>query len=363
MSLDNLTESGHTSYRDELWRLFASVPTVEEVEAQVMNGHRFQRTEAVLREIIDGTKRYPRLDAHALSRLRMNDRHELPPLNPLPPTTATELPQLQLKRRPYSTITLELWRIQPRRGSTPDPHRAVIECLGTQSLKNVHQTIVELTEDHLWLRSKKPKIEQELENVAASSGATEPSSGFFFIEGVFYTIGSVDYVTPIENWLRRGTRAEQRARATYLGIPTVADYWTNLPILKSMETTLLEDIELRLGVRYTHVHHGDVECLVFATDRRSFRSHPREELCYPLLHDIWTPSFTLPDCEVCDYHAATLVTSNTCQATQGHCVLCCACCQELNLSASDVEDYLVWRSQADLSTGAASQTTSLRKFK
>ena len=49
-----------------------------------------------------------------------------------------------------TTIRLECWKRQLKRGSSPDGNRLVLELLGTQTLQDVHDVIVELSHDDLW---------------------------------------------------------------------------------------------------------------------------------------------------------------------------------------------------------------------
>jgi hypothetical protein len=63
-----------------------------------------------------------------------------------------------------------------------------------------------------------------------------------------------------------------------------------------MKDAHLKDLPLRLGFRYYHVCHGDVETNVFLIDRRlTWKSQIR----YLILHDIWTPYNRVPFCDAC----------------------------------------------------------------
>lgn len=217
-----------------------------------------------------------------------------------------------------------------------------IEFLGEQTLLDFHMALVELTDDELWNRS--------IESSSNKDSATN-HSGYFFIEGIFYTYGSVDYVSNIQTWLRSGNKARRRRRAEHLGFPQdVMDQ--PLPV-RSMAETCLRDVAMRLGYRYVHVHHGDVECSVFCVDRRLSL---RATTPYPILHDVWTHDYILPDCEACQSCPASIATSTTCESTLGHAALCEACCRQLNVQNVEpekVEMYSVWRNQGDLSVGAS----------
>jgi hypothetical protein len=208
-----------------------------------------------------------------------------------------------------------------------------IEFLGSQTLEDFHLAIIELGNDELWQKVK-------------AKDKTCDESGFFFIEGTFYTYGSVDYVGPIQAWLVSGTEKAHEKRASYLGLTS----WQNLPV-KPMSSMRLEDLAMRLAVRYVHVCHGDVECSVFCVDRCL---GPRAATPYPILHDIWTPACPFPDCEACQSCPAIIATSTKCERTLGHALICEACSRKLKLQVDErdkVELYSVWRGQGELSMG------------
>lgn len=344
ISLDDPTKQ--TSYHSALWDLFASIPTAEQVEAAATVGHHLPRTQAICDEITAQTKDYARLDAHALARMRLSDRHGLPPILS-PSRNGQASPNV-------TTLTLECWRGLPRRGYTADPNRAVFEFLGSHTLLDVHNAIEELMDDQLWLRSLPGQPEQRQGDGSTGPGSDEAtaenrdvdSSGFFFIEGVFYTTGTVDYVTPIQTWLQKGTKSVKRKRAILLGIDPDENK-DDRPI-RSMASTRLEDLALRLGVRYTHVHHGDVELCVYVTDRSLVPA--QESRRYPIVHDVWNHgSITFPDCDACQYRVAVLISSP--KSFIGQRCLCQACFQQLGLPGKEVDHFLVWKAQPDLSSG------------
>jgi hypothetical protein len=320
VSLDDPTQT--LSYHRELWKLFESIPTAEQLEEQAIAGCDMPETERVYKEIAEG---YPSVDGHALSRLRLSARHDDAP---------SPLSALPRKGRPLvSTIRFECLRQQVKRGSMPDTNRMVVEFLGSQTLLDFHKVLVESSDDVLWTES-------------SDDTSDEVSSGFFFIEGTFYTTGAVDYTSVIQEWWKGGTENLRKSRAAHMGLEVTDE----LPV-SSMNDMRLEDLPCRLGVRYVHVHHGDVECAVFATDRRLV---PQEYKGYPILHDVWSPSYTPPDCEACRTRPATIATSTTCELTDGqHRTLCEACCRQLKLPSTEIRRYSVWRGQSELSAGAS----------
>ena len=266
------------SYHQELWKLFESVPTAEQLEQEAKEGIHLPNTEKVLAEIAEATQKNGRADIHSISRLRMSDRHGLPP----PASKSNN--RYESRNNHVSTIRFEFWRRQLKRGVAPDCNRMVLEYLDSQSLLDVHNHLVELSEDYLW-----------------TNNVDEVASGFFFIEEVFYTVGCVDYVGPILNWIDGPTGRPNPARRRYLGISSLEALE-----VKSMQDMPLSKLELRLGMRYVHVHHGDVECAMFVTDIRRTR---HANVPYPLIHDIWTPSYPTPICEACKQLVAVFVTS------------------------------------------------------
>ena len=347
------------SYEHHLWKLFQQVPTVEELDKQALEGAQLPRVSATYNEIVEGTLDYPRLDGHALSRFRMNDRHGMPP------TQSIKEP----------TVVLEFWRRNLKRGTVIDDNRAVMEFKGSQTLLDVHGAIVELTQDELWSYSGKEE------------GSDVDHSGFFFIEGTFYKTGSVDYVTPIQEWLKTDIQDEgTKSRAKFLGIAGSPP----LPVL-SMEDTKLADIPFRLGIRYLHSHHGDVEVSVLMVDRKHYyiddgnvaESENHQSIQFPILHDIWGPSVRIPECEACKRLSAAKVTSSICPLTLGSRILCIKCSHllfgnqdtatqkkdqgisttETNINnnkkkhdsdtkATMLQPFTVWRYQPELSIGA-----------
>jgi hypothetical protein len=324
---------------------------------------------------------YPRLDGHALSRLRYNDRHD-----PVPPPATDSITHANFT----PTIRFECWRRQPRRGTIPEQHRMVLEFAGSQTLLDFHRAIVELAEDLLWISNldntttaatTTTDTDTTTTNTTAATapqnadgGSDIPvnmdhdSSGFFFLENIFYTTGSVDYTSPVQTWLRSGSKKEQDQRAAHLGLPrvTVTSLSSDDIPVRSMADTRLEDLSLRLGIRYLYCCHGDMECSILCTDRRmvptttnsrSANKSTSPTVSYPIVHDIWMPSYLIPECDACRHRVAVIATSTECQETDGHATLCEDCSRQLQLQTvapDKVQEYSVWRSQADFSAGAAS---------
>jgi hypothetical protein len=314
--------SVHLSFERELWQLCRAVPSVEELEAGAMAGAKCQHMRTLNVEISEGVKKHGRLDCYALSRLRMSDRHGLPPVNPH-------------NRDQVTTVRLECWRRQLKRGSSPDGNRLDLEFIGTQTLKDVHDVIVELSKDELWCEDER-----------ASADTDQERSGMFFIEDTFYTIGTVDYTSNILAWLDGMTPSPPRRG--FLGLPL------QVPLkIQPMSSIRLEQLRWRLGVRYFHSHHGDVECSVFLTDVRQCQKPSLSS--FPIIHDVWTPSYSLVECDACRHQVCVFTVSASHESTDGGPrALCRPCYQQLHPSSgveqsSSVQKYSIWRDQGELS--------------
>ena len=215
ISLVNPNET--LSYHRELWKLFATIPRRQELENQAREGHEVHNTLKVYEEV-NALKNTSTADYHALLRLRMPDRHGLPPLtvfgqpsndpknkHELPPTTAT--------------VRMEFWRRQPKRMTTPDCNRMILEFLESQTLFDVHMAVSKMLEDELWESGRKLKDKDGNTGDDVDGG----TSGCFFIEDTFYTTGTVDYASPIVEWLDGYTGQPNPTRRRHLGIATMKD--------------------------------------------------------------------------------------------------------------------------------------------
>jgi len=352
------------SYHTELWKLFNEIPSDQTLEQEaVADGGKSslpntKRLCDEIAEIQNVRETCYTTDGHALSRFRMNDRHDLPPegiecSSSINDNNKHARKTVVLAMSEFcSTLRFEFFHQHMKRGSTPDSNRMVLEFLGAHTLLDVHRALVELTEDELWEEAEKAAVTADGTEKAKTSSSTSERSGFFFIEGIFYTAGSVDYIKPIHEWMKIGKREGQTRRLrTHLGLTN----YETLPPIRSMKSTRLEDISCRLALRYVHVMHGDVECSVFATDRRLLTKKAAANLQFPIIHDIWSPSHPLPECEACQSRPGCIVTATTCEITGGHRLLCEDCCRQLQLPSKardQIKRYSEWRGQADISAGA-----------
>jgi snRNA-activating protein complex (SNAPc), subunit 3 len=233
-----------------------------------------------------------------------------------------------------------------------------VELLQSHTLLDLHRVLVEQARDDLW--TKLGDVQGEgARDESKSDDFSCADAGFFFIEDTFYVSGTkaVEYVKPILAWLTgkemedvddddtsRSTAGLDRLARLGVSVASVDD----LKIVQMSETRL-EDLPLRLGVRYAHVHHGNVECSVYGVDRRvqivrSFDDVASWSRLYPILHDVWTTPYATPTCEACQHRTAALVTTPTCEVTDGGPrPLCRSCARLLQVPASELEVYSIYR--------------------
>lgn len=314
--------SRQVSLEGELWKIFHAVPTVQDLEASALEGAKCRNMRALHTEMTRGIQQHSRMDCHALCRLRMSDRHGLPAYHQ------------KDSNQKATTIRLECWRRHIRRGSSPDAGRLEMEFLGSQMLQDVHDAIVELSNDELWDDSKQR--------------SNDDAAGVFFIEDTFYTSGSVDYSSNIITWLGDGKNPGPPLRS-FLGLPLKE------PLkVETMSSVRLEQLNWRLGIRYYHCHHGDVECSLFLTDIR--HGPISSKTSYPIIHDVWSPSYSMTQCEACRHNVGVHCASSSNELTDGGPRALCEMCHEQlyplgNGTESNVVKYSVWRDQVDLSVG------------
>ena len=346
ISLNNPLEQ--LDYETELWKIFDSVPTREAFQRQVQSSDKTSCTHMkALRTQIDQAQReYSRTDCHALSRMRLKDRHHLPitvtsssettsttTSSTTTTTTTNEIsnPNSNSNESPYSTTTptsdkmiiirMECWKRHIQRGPRIASDKLEMEFMGTQTLLDVHRTIVQQASD---------PYESSFMN------RDDSSSGMFFIENTFYITGNQNYALPILDWINEGNIQENdnpnkttttttkyshlsMARRDYLGIPI------HQPLLvKTMSSIQLQHIPYRLGVRYVHTFHGDLECSLFFTDVRIVSLLKKNNILlthsFPSILDPWSSSLFSVACDACQHSAAVVVCSKdelTCGSNMG----------------------------------------------
>lgn len=316
LRLDHPTAT--SSYAAELWHVFRSVPKRSVLEAQSVEGLSLPATKIVSDSLWEWEEKNRPSDKMAVVRIRANDRHGPP-----------EAPFRWSSTMGASTGTLffEVWKGRTphlKRTSSPDSDRLVLEFLGEQTLLDFHMALIELRQDTYWDSTVRKGDKAQRHN---------EKSGLFVMENVFYTHGAVDYAKPILEWIQQDTKRAQSC----LG-PHHAD---GLQV-QAMEDLRLDQIALRLGVRYFHVHHGTMEAQVFLVDRR--HGSPRQPtVSYPIIHDLWGRGYNLPECDACRCRLAVYATSTECDITDGHRVLCQACADQLRIPGNHIMAYHEWK--------------------
>lgn len=126
ISLDDPTIT--TSYHNELWNLFYTIPTAELIDDEAFSGRKLPCMQQLYRRVIG--KGSDNFKGRALSRLRMSDRHEYPPTQPTPLSTdgaggvaggAHSQHQQLLSTGNYTTtIRFECWLSELKRGVSPE---------------------------------------------------------------------------------------------------------------------------------------------------------------------------------------------------------------------------------------------------
>ena len=311
MRLDDPTKT--LSYHRELWKLFSSVPTRQALEERALQG----LSSPAMVSLRDEWRTLDKFtyDKIASCRLRMNNRHGAPEKPFSPPTPKTK-----------GTLFFELWKgsvAHIQRSSTPSDERALLEFRGDQTLLDFHHTICEISNDSFW--EEVVQTESERENPGQRSG-------IFVIEDKMYTCGKVNYSDPIVEWFME----DRRRIAFSLGYPTVT--------VSPMIETRLEEIPMRLGVRYLHMHSGNVTTQVFLVDRRhGYVRQPALARNYPMIHDMWATGWPAPECDGCGWRGASTVTSPSCEISDGLKILCASCADFLNIPAAERQPHDRWK--------------------
>jgi hypothetical protein len=218
--------------------------------------HGCQHTYAVKRNLREWFAKYSRIDAHSLGRLRVKDRHSAPPLlhsNDGSNTTTTS-----------TYVRFEILRHSQnlKRGSGVDGSRLEVELHGEQrTLLDLHCVIVESA---LNKEAGVHSIDDDNNNNNNNDNDKSVVSGIFFIENTFYTCGKVgtNVAEAITRWLDEDSNNEEGSttlltsrRRKFLGMLPSQLHSTSNAATKiiPMSEIKLEDLSLRLGVRYFHM--------------------------------------------------------------------------------------------------------------
>ena len=265
-------------YEEELWHVFKSVKTADELERMHALGnpgdgakqggsiddssgvvaHGCNHTLAVKNNLKEWISQYSRIDAHSLGRLRIRERH--PNSSVVPSRSSNGNGMMD------TTIRFEILRHSQNleRGSGRDSNRMEVELYGS------HHTLFDL---HRMLVECSLSTDSNMTRCDASSNNNNIRPGVFFIENTFYTCGDAgdSAVETIKRWLDG---------KEYYGPPQISDDTENVDELEKgllppveytdtsrreflglslcnntipMSQMKLEDVPLRLGVRYFHM--------------------------------------------------------------------------------------------------------------
>eukprot|EP00956_Cyclotella_meneghiniana_P011844 scaffold16648_cov51-Cyclotella_meneghiniana.AAC.3 len=357
-------------YETELWHVFKSMPTAADVERKhgitleamddetqnnntPIDTHGLQHT-LQLKEDYDALiGKHTRMDAHSLGRLRMRDAHTFP--SSLLLLQSSDLhsggtnPLLQSDKtlsRLETTIRFEVLRYSDnlKRGSSRDCNRLEVELSGSRhTLLDLHRVLVECAS---WDSNKD-----------ATAANTSTCGGVFFIENKFYTHGETgeNAKLSILQWLD-GYQSENKDKSNDDVDPAARR--EHLCISSSissteMSNTHLENVPLRLGIRYVHIfidqsslqsHKINLrnESAFFVTD---IQTHKRPNVVFqsPIIHDKWTPAKSTTFCSACTSAVASVITMDdplTSTLSEGT-PLCAVCFRGLHYEQHTDENELL----------------------
>ena len=327
ISLADPTQS--QDYETELWKIFHSMPTAKTLErlhglhdnsnpdGDEASSHGCQHALRVKNELVTFMQKNKRFDGHSLGRLRLKERHSLPyalPEKQFSGSAAKDNSNINASQALRTTIRFEVLRHSTilKRGSATDANRLEVEMSGS------HHTLFDL---HRLL------AECSAASSTESVGVVQP--GVFFIENRLYTVGDVgeDIGKTILHWLDGNQSKEELAiakketkkksavkllpRRHFLGI----SYPNEAMPMSQMR---LDDLPLRLGVRYFHMlvrqpNKGRSwsgifnQSALFITGINT--QHLPSAIQAPIImHDIWTQPIPTTICLACKCAVATVVT-------------------------------------------------------
>lgn len=300
-------------YEKELHQLFKSTKTADELERSYALGntkeptaddlqisHGLHHTLEVRTSMKDWIKKYSRIDAHSLGRMRPRERH-----GAVPTSTAARVGNG--RSRVSTSVRFEAMRHSQNygRGSGLERGRLEVELDGRHTLLDLHR-------------------------VLTGSTGSEVPSGIFFIEDRFYVHGGLgqSIVDEVSSWLdedeaegsstlmesktKAAKESSEKSRRWRLGISRTSNESID------MSEAPLRKIPLRLGVRYVHIavpcklnqlsgmDSMSIETALFATDIQTYLSSQGGKMPGPILHDIWTQP-ERPTCMACKSTTASVV--------------------------------------------------------
>ena len=381
-------------YESELWKVFKSMPTVKEVEQQYALGcsdevpttdgdhldnttppppppvkHGCQHTLTIKNTLEKLRRKYTRIDAHSLGRLRIRDRHSS--LYNYSGGEEQDVVNMSNNNSSVLQTTVRFEILKPnvedlRRGSGPDGNRLEVELHGSQhTLLDLHHALIELASVHV------------------DGGGADIPAGVFVIEDMLYTHGDIGKAAA-DSILEEFNSKQCEKKDEVVQATTVPDnahdgkVQSKLTMIP-MDEIKLEDLTLRLGVRYTHINlesstmesniSWDQRCIsaLFVT---SIQCHPtpcslsaenddeqsNNNRVPIIMHDIWTSSqqsHTHYMCAACNYLPATVATLNDVLADASLTFpsadnsmgtpLCASCFRELHYQSDDSGNMLQLR--------------------
>jgi len=159
------------------------------------------------------------------------------------------------------------------------------------------------------------KQQVDLVHKPAQRAADVYKSCYIYVNGCFYNDtrdkDNIDLSRTIRDWVAQGKSG--------LGPFTTG----------SMETTALQDLELRVGCPYVYVHQGEHEHLVTVYDVRLVGPEDPQSLgAYPLLRSIDTPLSQY--CMTCQAETAMWVTENNTRVPEDPYFFCSNCYKRFN---------------------------------
>ncbi|KAL3773922.1 hypothetical protein ACHAWO_004530 [Cyclotella atomus] len=345
-------------HETELWHIFKSMPTTSDIERKYgilqdgqsdESSHALQHTLQVKHEVKTLVRKHTRMDAHSLGRLRLKDNHSLPPSLALQSSGKDGV-----RSHINTTIRFEVLRYSEnmKRGAGRDCNRLDVELSGSQhKLLDLHRVLVESA--------------YTAEGQSHTLGNSSLVAGVFFIENNFYTHGdNGEHVwRDILQWLDNSHLDESEAEFSNSG--DRSDRRKHLCISSNNSSTPMSDVHLenlplRLGIRYVHIITDQSslrpnkislrnESALFVTSIQTHKSN--RTLTHPILHDKWTPLKPPGSCSACNSATATVVTMNDELAStesQGA-QLCGACFRDLHYKVVSTE-------MCELRTGSVHQS-------
>mmetsp|Transcript_16579 Transcript_16579/g.21571 ORF Transcript_16579/g.21571 Transcript_16579/m.21571 type:complete len:573 (-) Transcript_16579:252-1970(-) len=351
--VDIMNPGSELYYETELWKIFKKVRHLENVEKELAckldeaekavyrKTSKKSASRLVKQELdkVSSSRTFNITDAHSSCRIRNKNLHHFPSVgsaqiehgkrfsyvssnNSL--CSDNDVSDVEASRGDRESgnnsftsaivncvVRIECMKRQYCRGVSHDHGRLEMDFLGHQTLLDVHNYITS-------------QSRAGNKSIADVDSILDLKSGLFFIENVFYVAGSEDYSKQILEWLNEKDEdgfIAPRHRA--LGI-SKRDL---LGCVRQMKDMQLQDISFRLGVRYVHFMHGDVQTNFFFTCiRPAMNGEIIPYDSYPVTLDSWSTKRSFSSvCDACSMRGASAVCVDD-ELTDGGPKLFCAMC-------------------------------------